>query len=269
MISLARRLFYVLTVSTVSTILLVVSFPVAAIWRRKTKRISRDKSWEFGRSLIYKLGIGYWEDILCDFRLKIKGEKVLEVGAGNGQWLIALDNLGAGEVIGIEPNDNVRSYGLERLREHGKFERVVLEKAAAERIPFSDSYFDCLLCMGVFMFTKQSQAMGEFNRVLRPGGSLLLTVNGLGYFLMKLKDGILFSQKKEITYGLIGTVNTLVKWMTGIQFGVCAVSVSETKEMLDRFGFKLERVWIHNDIDLYPLEHFYFPTNYAFRAIKV
>lgn len=252
----------------ISWLLLIVSYPFAAVWRFTSGKQPRDTSWEFGRQLIFEQGIPFWKEHLIDFRLDVRGKDVLEVGSGNGQWLIALDELEARQVVGVEPGDSIREYCLGCLNEHGKSDRIKVSKASAETLPFPDESFDSVLCMGVFMFTKQKQAIGEFRRVLRPGGRLLLTVNGLGYMIMKAKDGLLFSQLKEIRYGVSGIFSTLIKWVVGFQLGPSAVNVSEMKAMLEKQGFELQRVWLHVNVDLYPLEHFSFPTNYAFRAIK-
>ena len=141
--------------------------------------------------------------------------------------------------------------------------------SSAESLPFPDNSFDLLLCMGVFMFTDQNIALKEFFRVLRPNGQLLLTANGLGYFIMKAKEGILFSQFREIKYGLTGLLYSFVKWNFGIQLGSCAVNTGEMSHKLKTQGFQLVTVSLYNMMELYPLEHFSFPTNYGFKAQKV
>lgn len=255
-----------------SLLLLVICFPFVFVWRvlKGKKLVPRDTSWEYGRQLLFKQGIKYWQDIISDFKIDVTGRKFLEVGSGNGQWLIALADMGAGGVCGVEPNKKVFEYGNSKISEYGKSNEITVKKASAEKLPFRDSSFDCVLCMGVFMFTNQKLALEEFKRVIVSGGQLMITVNGLGYFLMKLKDGIVFRQLREIRYGLGGFVCTLIKWNFGVHLrGASAVSVNEMKHFLSQHGFKLERVWLHNNIDLYPLEHFGFATNYAMRARKI
>lgn len=257
-----------IVLNSTTLVVLAVTYPFSLLWRIKTKRQARDTSWHYGRELIFSQGIHYWKDQLANFRIQIADKDVLEVGSGNGQWLIAVADLRARSVCGVEPNDLVRNYCTERLREYDMHRRVKVEKASAESLPFPDASFDVLLCMGVFMFTDQATALKEFYRVLRPGGQLLLTVNGLGYFLMKAKDGILFSQRREIKYGITGIISTAIKWISGIQIGSAAVNVAEISKRLADNGYRLEKVWLHVNLNIYPLEHFCFPTNYALRAIK-
>ena len=266
--SLIKKLFFSGPVWLLSFVILVFSSPFTFIWRKLNQTPARDTSWEFGRDLIFAQGIPYWCNLLTRFQLQIKESEVLEVGSGNGQWLMAAEKLGAAKVVGLEPHDEVRNYSIEMIEKEGDFRKISVLKAGAESIPMRDASFDCLLCLGVFMFTQQNVALKEFERVLRPNGQLILTVNGLGYFIMKMKNGILYHQFDELRYGLAGIISSILKWAFGLQISVCAVNVKEMESKLSDLGFELERVWYHSDIDLYPHEHLGFPTNYAFLAHK-
>ena len=157
---------------------------------------------------------------------------------------------------------------LEKISEYKAQNKIEVKNTFAEDIPYNDSSFDLLFCSGVFMFTKQDKALSEFNRVIKDGGKLLITANGIGYFIMYLLNGMRYFSTKKTRYGLKGLVTTLVKWITGKQYGVSAVNHNEMREKLKEHGFELydTRLWI--DMDLYPLEHLGFPTNYAFVARK-
>jgi SAM-dependent methyltransferase len=226
-----------------------------------------DTSWETGRERIYLQGIEYWETLLDSLGLKKKGIDVLEVGSGNGQWLIAFASFSK-RVCGIEPNEKIRKYSIEKIKEFDVEDKIQLSSAGAENIPYEDQSFDLLFCAGVFMFTKQKLALKEFNRVLKDNGVLLITANGLGYFIMYILNGMRYFSIKKTYYGLVGLGSTLLKWLTGKQITTCAVSHTEMKQILDQQGFELQeaRIWI--DMELYPLEHFGFVTNYAFIARK-
>ena len=262
------RWFTEALVLTVTTCLLLLYFPMAYIWRRFYKSLPRDTSWKFGRELIYSQGIQYWEQKLISFGLDCKNADVLEVGSGNGQWLIAAENLGASSVLGIEPNQEVLSFSQDKLDEYN-CHKVEVKMGAAESIQLKDCSVDVVLCLGVFMFTEQDKALNEFKRVIKEGGELVVSVNGLGYFLMKLQLGIAFSLVKEIRYGVHGLIYTFIKWISGNQLGTTAVTISEMNRKFEQFGFELETVTVSNDLPLYDLDYLGYPTNYVFRAKSV
>jgi len=240
---------------------------VGGMFVRRPKQPEFDTSWEEGRKRIFEKGIEHWENQCDVLRVKRQGIDVLEIGSGNGQWLIAFTRF-ANRVCGIEPNEKIYRYSLEKIKEYHVENMVEVKKAPAEHIPYGEREFDLVFCAGVFMFTRQDKALKEFNRVLRDNGQLLITANGLGYFVMYLLNGLRYFSVEKTAYGLKGMLNTWIKWSTGKQIGVCAVSHSEMKKKLARNGFELfdTRIWL--SMELYPLEHLGFVTNYAFLSRK-
>lgn len=79
------------------------------------------------------------EEFLSDLD---KSLKVLEVGAGNGNQLLALQSRGFSNLYAIEPN----AYGLKLLKERTIASAV---KGNAFDIPFKDGFFDLVLTSGL------------------------------------------------------------------------------------------------------------------------
>lgn len=233
----------------------------------KPKEREFDTSWKTARERIYNYGMDYWEKQLLNLGVEKLPIDVIEIGSGNGQWLITFAKF-ASKIVGIEPSDLIRNYSANKLKEYGFEQKVELKKGFAESIPYANESFDLLFCSGVFMFVNQKKALKEFNRVLRNGGKLILTVNGLGYFIMYLKRGMKFYSIEKTSYGIEGIINTIIKWITGKEFGTSAVSISEIEKIMHENGFDIHdrRVWIQEN--LYALDHFGFPTNYVFIATK-
>ncbi|WP_417326349.1 class I SAM-dependent methyltransferase [Halarcobacter sp.] len=227
-----------------------------------------DTSWEVGRKRIYDLGIEYWESELEKLNLREEGIDVLEVGSGNGQWLISFSKF-ANRVEGVEPGKEIIEYSKEKFKEYGVEDRIKVHQSFAEKLPQEDNAFDLVFCAGVFMFTEQKKALREFNRVLKNNGKVFVTVNGLGYFIMYLLNGMRYLSLNKTRYGLSGIFNTIFKWIFKKQIGTCAVSYNEIKKMIEKEGFELidTRIWLAQE--LYPLEHFGFVTNYAFILKKI
>ena len=92
-------------------------------------------------------------------------------------WRLALNatELGkpAGTVVMCDINDRMLEHGRNRCLDEGKL--IPLVKANAERLPFMDDSFDKLtIGFGLRNITDKTRALGEFKRVLRPGGKALI-----------------------------------------------------------------------------------------------
>ncbi|MCG8612099.1 MAG: hypothetical protein MI864_16355, partial [Pseudomonadales bacterium] len=108
----------------------------------------------------------------------------------------------------------------------------------------------------------------EMVRVLKPGGKLFMGVNGLGYYWMYVLNGLRYKSTAKMRFGLRGLFASWLKWMGMGQVGATCVTHNEMKVMFNRHGLDLiqSRLWLPQDY--YPLEHFGFPTNYGFVAVK-
>ncbi|MCG8612121.1 MAG: class I SAM-dependent methyltransferase, partial [Pseudomonadales bacterium] len=133
------------------------------LWKRP-KQSEPDTSWETARQRIFDRGINYWHGILADFDVLAPGGRVLEVGSGNGQWLLAFAQ-DAEAVFGIEPGQAIREYSQQKILEFPEqMSRITISPGAAENIRYPSESMDCVLCMEVFMFTKQEQALRELEQ---------------------------------------------------------------------------------------------------------
>ena len=237
---------------------------------RTPKEAEPNISWEVGRKRIYQYGIPFWRHHLEMLGMTQLDATVLEVGSGNGQWLLAYAK-DAREVIGVEPSRNIREYSVKKISEYPQRKnKIKVLDGSAENLPLADASVDIVFCSGVFMFTHQEQALQEIARVIKPGGKICLTVNGLGYFVMYILNGLRYKSVEKMAYGLTGFWATLIKWRFGkeIHDAPTAVNLPEMELKLKSVGLKLidTRIWLPEY--LYPTEHLGFVTNYAFIALK-
>jgi SAM-dependent methyltransferase len=95
----------------------------------------------------------------------LKGSgKLLDVGCGEGGYFHLYEQLGI-------PFDGIDT---DRALVEG---RAHMKLASAEKIPFQKSSFETVVCMDVIEHVADpSKAMAEINRVLRPGGGLVISV---------------------------------------------------------------------------------------------
>ncbi len=109
-------------------------------------------------------------------RVPAGSRKILEVAAGTGRVTRhLLDDLPAdGELVVTDLNPPM----LDVARAQSSDPRITWQQADAQSLPFTDDAgFDAVVCQfGIMFVPDKAQALGEMNRVLRPGGTLLLNV---------------------------------------------------------------------------------------------
>ena len=103
------------------------------------------------------------------------GQKVLDIAGGTGDLALAFaPKVGStGQVVHTDINEAMLREGRNRLLDAG----VSLPTLAcdAEHLPFADAYFDVItVAFGLRNMTHKDAALLEMNRVLKPGGKLLV-----------------------------------------------------------------------------------------------
>jgi len=103
------------------------------------------------------------------------GDQVLDIAGGTGDLAMAFAaKVGkSGQVVHTDINEAMLRTGRDRLVDTG----VVLPTLVcdAEKLPFPDHHFDLVsVAFGLRNMTHKDVALKEMNRVLRPGGRLLV-----------------------------------------------------------------------------------------------
>jgi demethylmenaquinone methyltransferase / 2-methoxy-6-polyprenyl-1,4-benzoquinol methylase len=104
-----------------------------------------------------------------------QGDQVLDIAGGTGDLALAFaKKVGpTGRVVHTDINEAMLSTGRNRLIDAG----VVLPTVVcdAETLPFPDGQFDLVsVAFGLRNMTHKDRALAEMNRVLKPGGKLLV-----------------------------------------------------------------------------------------------
>ncbi|MCC6909897.1 MAG: class I SAM-dependent methyltransferase [Phycisphaerales bacterium] len=101
--------------------------------------------------------------------------RIADVGCGTGIATTLLAQAGA-LVIGIEPNDEMRSRAMSDLPPQWCC-AVEFRKATAEATGLDDGSVHAVLCAQSFHWFDLDAALKEFHRILAPGGRLALMWN--------------------------------------------------------------------------------------------
>ncbi len=116
-----------------------------------------------------------WKRFAVEQSLTRPGERVLDVAGGTGDLtrLFAQRVGPRGSVVLTDINGPMLRRGRDRLIDEGLVVPAI--QCDAEKLPFPDAHFDCVcVAFGLRNMTHKDAAITEMQRVLRPGGRLLV-----------------------------------------------------------------------------------------------
>jgi demethylmenaquinone methyltransferase/2-methoxy-6-polyprenyl-1,4-benzoquinol methylase len=105
------------------------------------------------------------------------GNAVLDIAGGTGDLAAKFSRLvgPTGRVVLADINDSMLTVGREKLTNKGIVGNIEYVQANAECLPFPDHSFDCItIAFGLRNVTDKEAALRSMNRVLKPGGRLLV-----------------------------------------------------------------------------------------------
>lgn len=128
-------------------------------------------------------------------------DRILDIGTGSGIVAIeAASRLGPrGHLVAIDLSRAMLTQAAAHARTAPGRPRIALAETDAERLPFADASFDCVVSLFALLhFPDPAQALVEMRRVLKPGGRLVLGIGsrpplnwqGLRHYASRIPDVI-------------------------------------------------------------------------------
>jgi ubiquinone/menaquinone biosynthesis C-methylase UbiE len=124
-----------------------------------------------------------------------KHKRILDVGCGMGQTLIA-----------AKLPDGVEAYGVDCDKEavdagrHLAPPNIKLQCGSGENLPFENEYFDLVFSRVALPYMNINKALREMARVLKPGGDLWLTLHPASMFFSRVKHSARAGNLKDLVF---------------------------------------------------------------------
>jgi len=112
---------------------------------------------------------------IAEIRKRIKPEHILDVATGTCDLALAAIKLKPESIIGVDISQRMLEEGRKKIHRKHLEDKIKLEVAESENLPFDDSVFDvCMVAFGVRNFEDPLKGLEEMHRVLTYGGVIMV-----------------------------------------------------------------------------------------------
>ena len=116
-----------------------------------------------------------WRKNLVTLLVPNKPEKILDVATGTGDLALALAKTKATEIVGIDISQGMLDIGKKKIKKSQWHKKIKMEIGDSEKISYPANSFDAVtVAFGVRNFENLDKGLLEIQRVLRPGGDLII-----------------------------------------------------------------------------------------------
>jgi demethylmenaquinone methyltransferase/2-methoxy-6-polyprenyl-1,4-benzoquinol methylase len=119
----------------------------------------------------------YWRRKAVGELKELRPARILDIATGTADFAIETLRAAAPEaqVTGVDISEGMLDVGRRKLANKGLAHRIHLELGDSENLPFPDNHFDAVTAsFGVRNFENLKKGLAEMQRVLRPGGKLVI-----------------------------------------------------------------------------------------------
>jgi ubiquinone/menaquinone biosynthesis C-methylase UbiE len=167
-------------------------------------------------------------------------ERVLDACCGFGQWTLCLAGTNARvDACDISPERTEIVNGLARDLGFSNIEAV---QSRLEVMPYEGDTFDAAFCYVSLNCTPWKESLRELHRVLKPGGKVYFTANGLGYFIKQwVEEPHKTTARSPRFFTALSLRNTLDYEETGKgpELGQVVTEKDEMRRELKAIGFTI------------------------------
>jgi demethylmenaquinone methyltransferase/2-methoxy-6-polyprenyl-1,4-benzoquinol methylase len=118
-----------------------------------------------------------WKRFTIELSAVRPGQTVLDIAGGTGDLAAKFSHLVGddGKVLLADINDSMLKVGRDRLLDSGAVGNLHMVQCDAQMLPFPDASIDCItIAFGLRNVTDKDMALRSMERILKPGGRLLV-----------------------------------------------------------------------------------------------
>ncbi|WP_209319844.1 bifunctional demethylmenaquinone methyltransferase/2-methoxy-6-polyprenyl-1,4-benzoquinol methylase UbiE [Ancylomarina longa] len=116
-----------------------------------------------------------WRKKAVNLLKPLQPKIVLDIATGTGDFALANLKLNPDKVIGIDISTEMLAVGREKIAKKNLQDKIELFEGDSENIQFETNSFDAItVAFGVRNFENLEKGLKEMNRVVRPGGKVVV-----------------------------------------------------------------------------------------------
>lgn len=116
-----------------------------------------------------------WRKKAVKLLQSIQPKELLDIATGTGDFALACLKLNPDKVTGIDISTEMLAVGREKIAKKNLQHKIELFEGDSENIQFADNSFDAItVAFGVRNFENLKKGLLEMNRVVRPGGKVVI-----------------------------------------------------------------------------------------------
>lgn len=129
-----------------------------------------------GLNRVISFGIDVkWRKRVVEIVKRKKPESILDIATGTGDLAIAMTATGAKHIVGLDISPGMLEVGKTKVTNRKLENTIEMVVGDSENLSFEDQSFDAVtVAFGVRNFENLEKGLQEIQRVLKPGGSLVI-----------------------------------------------------------------------------------------------